>query len=58
LICPWFTATSKNIEQVIHISVDKNETGNERKIVLDTWGKEEWGNPSYGYLITIIQSAE
>jgi len=51
LICPWFTATEVS-GQVIHISVDKNETGKERNIYV----RVSNGNSSNGFRIT--QSAE
>jgi hypothetical protein len=51
LICPWFIATRVS-KQVLHISVDKNETGEER----------EWrigvSNGNGGNSFTITQSAE
>jgi len=51
LICPWFTATRVST-RVVHISVDKNETGKEREINVLVSG----GNS--GNSFTITQSAE
>jgi len=51
LICPWFTATRVS-ERVVHISVDKNETGKEREMRIFVSG----GNS--GNRFTITQSAE
>jgi len=51
LICPWFTATGVSM-RVVHISVDKNETGKEREMRIFVEG----GNSSNAF--TITQSAE
>jgi hypothetical protein len=50
-VCPWLIAMKAD-ERVIYISVDKNETGNERKMFMFT----EAGNCHGGF--TITQSAE
>jgi len=50
-VCPWLIAMKAD-ERVIYISVDKNETGNERKMVMSV----ERGNCHGGF--TITQSAE
>jgi len=51
LICPWFIATRVS-QQVVHISVDKNETGKERKMNVLVSGGNSGNN------FTITQSAE
>jgi len=51
LICPWFTATRVS-QQVLHISVDENETEKEREMPVFVSG----GNS--GNRFTITQSAE
>jgi len=50
-VCPWLTAMKAD-EHVIYISVDKNETGKERKMVMSA----EYGD-CFGWF-TITQSAE
>jgi len=53
MVCPWFTAmiTSED-KRVIHISVDKNETGKERKMIMSVSAGDCHVWP------TITQSAE
>jgi len=52
LVCPWFTATNVDIwsegRRTLHISVNKNETGNEREMAVSI----SLGNCRGGFKVT------